>query len=281
MPNIFLRLHCPSCGKNISDSDNLCPHCGANLDAPLEKVELEALVRQCLEKAEKSLESGRNLKEALASCNQAIEYAPESAEAHNMRGLILDAIGKTDESILAYQEAIRLNPDFAEAKENLADAKLDLPTPTQDERVMAALSHASALLPMMGVIAPIVIWVTQKEKSKYVAFQSLQALAYQLSMILAYFVGMGCYMFSFFGTFFSIPFLSSSGSSESANPLFMLMFAIPFLVMGVLFIGGFLFVIYGAIGAVMTFQGKPFRYMFIGKRVEHFMQPEQGVGTNQ
>ena len=154
-------------------------------------------------------------------------------------------------------------------------------TPTQDERVMAALSHASALLPMMGVIAPIIIWVTQKEKSKYVAFQSLQALAYQLSMILAWFVGMGCYMLSFFGTFFSIPFSSSSGSSESANPLFMLMFAIPFLVMGVVFIGGFLFVIYGVIGAVMTFQGKPFRYVVIGKRVEHFMQPQQDVVANQ
>jgi uncharacterized Tic20 family protein len=71
-------------------------------------------------------------------------------------------------------------------------------TPTQDERVMAALAHISALLPMMGVVAPIIIWVTQKGKSKFVAFQSLQALAYQLSMILAWFVGMGCYMFSFF-----------------------------------------------------------------------------------
>jgi uncharacterized Tic20 family protein len=146
---------------------------------------------------------------------------------------------------------------------------------------MAALSHASALLPMMGVIAPIVIWVTQKEKSKYVAFQSLQALAYQLSMILAWFVGMGCYMLSFFGTFFSIPFSSSSGSSESASPIFMLMFAIPFLVVGVMFIGGFIFVVYGIVGAIMVFQGKPFYYLIIGKRVEHFMQPEQGIGTNQ
>ena len=158
---------------------------------------------------------------------------------------------------------------------------IDSLTPTQDERVMAALSHVSALLPMMGVIAPIVIWVTQKEKSKYVAFQSLQALAYQLSMILAGFVGMGCYMLSFFGTFFSIPFSSSSGSSQSANPLFMLMFVIPFLVMGIMLIGGFFFVIYGVVCAVMTFQGKPFRYMVIGKRVEHFMQPQQGVVANQ
>lgn len=158
--------------------------------------------------------------------------------------------------------------------------KIDSLTPTQDERVMAALSHASALLPMMGVIAPIIIWVTQKEKSRYVAFQSLQALAFQLSMIAAWFVGMGCYMLSFFGTFITIPFASPSGD-QSANPLLGLAFIVPFLVFGAIFIGGFLFVIYGIIGAIMTFQGKPFRYVFIGNRVERFMQPTQDVVPNQ
>lgn len=152
--------------------------------------------------------------------------------------------------------------------------------PTQDERVMAALSHVSALLPMIGVIAPIVIWVTQKEKSKYVAFQALQALAYQLCMILAWFVGMGCYMVSFFGTFFTLPF---SDSSQPSNPIFTMGFIIPFLVIGAIFIGGIFFVIYGIVGAVMTFQGKPFRYVIIGKRVERFMQPkpDQDMVANQ
>ena len=153
--------------------------------------------------------------------------------------------------------------------------------PTQDERVMAALSHVSALLPMMGVIAPIVIWVTQNEKSRYVAFQSLQALAYQLSMIAAWFVGMGCYMLSFFGTFITIPFASPSENPQSLDPLFGLAFIIPFLVFGAIFIGGFFFIVYGIIGAIMAFQGKPFRYMIIGKRVEHFMQPKQDAATNQ
>lgn len=153
-------------------------------------------------------------------------------------------------------------------------------TPTQDERVMAALSHVSALLPMMGVIAPIVIWVTQKEKSRYVAFQSLQALAYQLSMIAAWFIGMGCYMFSFFGTFITIPFASSSGNSPDVDPIFGLAFLIPFLVFGAIFIGGFFFIVYGIVGAVMAFQGKPFRYVIIGRRVEHFMQPKHGEVGN-
>jgi uncharacterized Tic20 family protein len=149
---------------------------------------------------------------------------------------------------------------------------IDPQLPTQDERIMAALSHVSALLPMMGVIAPIIIWVTQKEKSQYVAFQALQAMTYQLAMIAAWFVGMGCYMCSAFGTFATIPFMSSSGSSQSDNPLFILPFLFPFTVFGAIFIGGFFFIVYGVIGAIMAFQGKPFRYFIIGNRVERFME---------
>lgn len=149
---------------------------------------------------------------------------------------------------------------------------IDSLTPNQDERVMAALSHISALLPMMGVVAPIVIWVTQKEKSQFVAFQALQALVYQLTMILAWFVGMGCYMISFFGAFFTIPF---SESSQPASPLLALGIIVPFLVFGAIFIGGFLFIVYGIIGAAMAFQGKNFRYIIIGNRVERFMQSKQ------
>jgi uncharacterized Tic20 family protein len=33
-------------------------------------------------------------------------------------------------------------------------------TPTQSDKIMAALAHVSAILPLMGVIAPIVIWAT-------------------------------------------------------------------------------------------------------------------------
>jgi uncharacterized Tic20 family protein len=32
--------------------------------------------------------------------------------------------------------------------------------PSQNDKIMAALAHISAILPFMGVIAPIVIWAT-------------------------------------------------------------------------------------------------------------------------
>jgi len=145
-------------------------------------------------------------------------------------------------------------------------------TPNQDERVMAALAHITTIMPFFGIIAPIVIWVTQKEKSRYVAFHGLQALVYQLSMIAVWFVGMGCYMCSFLSIFLTLPFASSSGTTQSINPLIFIGSLIPLLVFGAIFIGNFAFIIYGIVGAIMTFRGKPFRYVFIGNRVERFMQ---------
>jgi uncharacterized Tic20 family protein len=158
---------------------------------------------------------------------------------------------------------------------------LDSLTPNQDERVMAALANVSAILPFMGVIAPIIIWVTQKDKSQFVAFQSLQALVYQLTMIVAWMVGMGCYMCSFFLTFLTIPFSSTNQISPSNDPLIFLTFFFPFLIFGGIFLGGFLFIIYGVVGAVMTIQGKPFRYVIIGRRVESFMQQKSGQPESQ
>jgi hypothetical protein len=158
---------------------------------------------------------------------------------------------------------------------------LDTLTPTQDERVMAALAQISVLVPFLGVVAPIVIWVTQKDKSRYVAFQSLQAIAFQLTMILAWFVGMGCYMCSFFSVFLVIPFASSMESSQSLSPLFGVPFFIPFLIFGLMFLGGFLFILYGIVAAVMTFQGRPFRYAIIGRRVERFLQSKQAEAPTQ
>jgi uncharacterized protein len=158
---------------------------------------------------------------------------------------------------------------------------LDSLTPTQDERVMAVLAQISVLVPFLGVIAPIVIWVTQKDKSRYVEFQSLQAIAFQLTMILAWFIGMGCYMCSFFSMFLAIPLASSLESFQSISPLFGVTMFIPFIVFGLVFAGGFLFILYGIVAAVMAFQGRPFRYAIIGRRVERFLQSKQDVAPGQ
>ncbi len=145
--------------------------------------------------------------------------------------------------------------------------------PTQDERILAALAHVTAILPFTGLVAPIVIWVTQREKSAYVAFQSLQALAYQLTMILAWFLGMACYMCSCFAMFVSVPLAASaSGGARTTTvpPIFAAGFLFPFVIFGALIIGGIVFTIYALVAAVRALQGKDFRYLIIGNRIEQY-----------
>lgn len=139
--------------------------------------------------------------------------------------------------------------------------------PSQDERVMAALSHITILIPTIGVIAPIVIWVTQKDKSRYVAFQALQAAAFQLLIVLLWFVGMACYM----GSFFLMVGGTTLTRGGGPGPVGIMMF-IPFLFLIGMLLIMLLFIILGVVAAVMTFQGKDFRYPIIGDWIARYTQ---------
>ena len=63
-------------------------------------------------------------------------------------------------------------------------------TATKDERNLAMFAHLSAfaglLFPAGGnVIAPLIVWLTQREKSAFVADQSLEALNFNITVLLA------------------------------------------------------------------------------------------------
>jgi uncharacterized Tic20 family protein len=145
---------------------------------------------------------------------------------------------------------------------------MNKPTP-QDERVMAALSHVTILIPLMGVVAPIVIWVTQREKSEFVAFQALQALAYQLLFVILWFLGWGCYLLSFSATMGGT--FALAGPSGDPGPGVGLLMAAPFLVFGIFILLGVALVIYGIVATVLVVQGRDFRYALIGRWVERYL----------
>ena len=128
MLNRIFGLRCPDCGKKIDEDERYCPHCGADLDAPVEQVLDKEKSKEYLEQAQRKYDLGRNLKSALRNCNSSIQYDPTSPEAHNLRGLILDALGQTEAAIVSYQEALHLDPNFEDPKANLEDAQSDFQT---------------------------------------------------------------------------------------------------------------------------------------------------------
>ena len=135
---------------------------------------------------------------------------------------------------------------------------------TSEERLLAAVAHAGILVPITGIIAPLLIWLTQRERSPKVKFHAIQATAYQALPVLALIIYMGCFMCAFGFTMLAAMFPASSGDGALiafANILPMLIF------FAVLFI----FMIYGIVGAVRVFQGADFRYVMIGRWLERYL----------
>ena len=138
--------------------------------------------------------------------------------------------------------------------------------PNQDERIMAALSHGSVVLFGTGIIAAIVLWVTQKEKSAYVAFQALQATVYQLVGLVLVMLGWCCWTGLYLLSM--IPLMAAADSGADPPAVFwlslVLMFA-PLALMGLWALGGLW-------GAVRCLQGREYRYLGIGHQVQRWLE---------
>jgi uncharacterized Tic20 family protein len=110
--------------------------------------------------------------------------------------------------------------------------------PTNDEKMFALLSHLSLLLG--GIILPIVIWATQKDKLQFVRFHSLQAIFYQVSFVVIFFaftIGMLLIIVIIGG---GIGVLTAFTENAAHFPFFMIIFIF-------LFYGGIIFISIGSI----------------------------------
>ena len=168
-----------------------------------------------------------------------------------------------------------------------------------DDKMMAALGHATIIWPVMGIIAPLVIWATQREKSRFVAFQALQAVAYHMTLIIAGFVCGACYICSYvgglvggtairFAVLFPMPGAGASGGDLPPESLIAMLLGLLLALLGLL--GSIVFFVaffglmflgpavwaayigYGLYGAVANLRGKDFRYAILGSRLERYLE---------
>ena len=135
-----------------------------------------------------------------------------------------------------------------------------LDQPPAENRLLAALAHAGILTQGLGMIVGVVVYITQREKSRYVAFQGLQAAVFQvfslLVVIASWVVWTACYTLSF------IPLITSG--SEEPGAFFWVAtgsMIIPLVIM-------LLFGLMGLIGALRVWQGADFRYPIVGNWLE-------------
>ena len=124
------------------------------------------------------------------------------------------------------------------------------PLTPSEERTWAMLAHLSVLINLvtgiLGPVAAFIIYIVFKDRSRYVAYQSLQSLIMQLIV----WVGGGLII----GAAWTVSgLLSVVGIGLLLMPFACLLSLIPLVAP-----------IYGIIGAVQTSEGKDFKYWLIG-----------------
>jgi uncharacterized Tic20 family protein len=122
---------------------------------------------------------------------------------------------------------------------------------SHDERLLSAASHSAALLPVVGFLVPLHIWLTQRDWSKFVQFHALQALVYQMGV--PSFLAV-LYWLIFVGVFGGLggEFL---GAWLALRCALVLIFAAIWV----------LYVVWGLSGAVRILAGRDFFYPILGE----------------
>ncbi|GAB4542333.1 MAG: hypothetical protein Fur002_12360 [Anaerolineales bacterium] len=124
------------------------------------------------------------------------------------------------------------------------------PLTPEEERQWAMIAHlgvlANLITGLLGVVVPLVIYMVYKERSRYVAYQSLQALIFQL----IWWVGGGIIA----GVAWTVSgILTAVFIGLLCMPIACVFSLMPLVALG-----------YGIYGGVETSQGKDFKYWLVG-----------------
>jgi len=139
-------------------------------------------------------------------------------------------------------------------------------TTTSDERLFAGIAH------LLGLVVALIVWALQKDKSRFVRFQALQAVAFDLLVLIVMFTLMFCTFGTMFaGTLYIVAMESGqSASSDGALPV-LIGSMTPFLMFACLMPIGLVLVLTRFAAAISVFSGRNFRYPILASRVEAFL----------
>ncbi len=154
-------------------------------------------------------------------------------------------------------EVVNVVPEAANAQpgSNPAPAAYaPQPLSPADERTWAMLAHLSVLLNLvtgfLGVGAALLIYLIYKDRSKYVAYQAMQAFLFQL----LFWAGGGVLI----GIMWAVV------GALSAILVGILLIPIALILTPILLVFPIIAVVYGIVGSIDTSNGKDFRYWLVG-----------------
>jgi uncharacterized Tic20 family protein len=138
-----------------------------------------------------------------------------------------------------------------------------------NERLLAALSHAGAFFPGLGIVIQALVWSLQHKKSKYVSYQSAQAGAWHIGFIVVnLLVILVVAIISQLVLLFGVTLLKDSPSAE----LFVIIPIV--LVLGLVVLPSVLYTLIALVGVIAGLLGKEFRYPLLGDWLQKYLDRE-------
>lgn len=152
----------------------------------------------------------------------------------------------------------------------------------QAEQWVAGVCHGSAILLIWGMFLPLAVWLAEKDKSPRLCFQALQAFAYQLAAVLAYFGFMAVYMITFMGLFAVMLLLPTMGNGQEFSSAAMVAFLVFMFVMLLLMLVMMLAVptyhLFAMIAGIQVVKGRDYRYPLLGNFIARRLGNESSGG---
>ena len=137
-------------------------------------------------------------------------------------------------------------------------------TRSTEGRLLAALAHGAVATQGIGILVGVVVYVNQRDKSRYAAFQGLQAALFQLANLIIT-IGLWVVCGILYGLSMILLIVQADANPDAAPPaifwIAMISMVIPLIYM--VLVG-----LYGLWGAVRTWQGRDFKYPLIGGWLE-------------
>jgi uncharacterized Tic20 family protein len=138
----------------------------------------------------------------------------------------------------------------------------------KEDQLVAAVSHAAILIPLMGFLVPFILATMDKEKSQQNRFQVMQSLIFQLIGQVINFVLFGCQLVMVLSVGIPIVLMNLGWQLLASEPVIL---GIGLIVIFLIFINIFILLVtpllatLGIIASVQVLRGKKYHYPLLGR----------------
>ncbi len=144
----------------------------------------------------------------------------------------------------------------------------------KEDHIAGAVCHSTSAILLWGVVTPLLVWITQHERSAFLRFQALQAVIYQALGFVAYLGFMTLYIVSFLAMMGAT--ISSRGAASSGLPAWMGISEVASFALSCVFmLGALAYPLLAFVAAVRVLNGRNFHYPILGSFLAARLKPAE------